>query len=411
MGEGVSLVLPRNGFSVGHSLEISDPFARELGLSQVSSLLSVSLSREHVSLCERNSSGEQVLSGERNLPVHAGARHAPPVTDWQDPCLSRAFFPTLASRIEMAKSWVHDPDLSDIRGLDSFFNFQIFSPAILAVETVFALDLPAALKRDPLYSSSGVGALSLILGSLGADPVVYEGKGTNGPLLTAGLRGTDSSGARDPKADNTADIITEAADAVPDVAAIGLIADPGAISDFLSTALQISLYQQGSAHPSSVPFRSEHGVSFLGFGGGDFLLIHLDARSVKRILGMSNITMKALSGRLLCRSKDEDLPVSSFPCRWLLELIFPHFRAALAYAAFPVSAGSDPGGSVLTASEMHKYWGPDLVPHSLPTPATGSLRLLLTEYASDYPDLFRCCAFLPEGMKLSWGHLRFSVYH
>ena len=43
-----SLSLPRNGFPVGHSLEISDPFARELGLSQVSSLISVSLSREHV---------------------------------------------------------------------------------------------------------------------------------------------------------------------------------------------------------------------------------------------------------------------------------------------------------------------------------------------------------------------------
>ena len=182
---------------------------------------------------------------------------------------------------------------------------------ILAVETVFALDMPTALKRDPLYSSSGVGALSLILGALGADPVVYEGKGVYGPLLMAGLRGTNSSGARDSKANNTADIIIEAADAVPDVTAIGLIADPGAISDFLSTALQISLYQQGSAHPSSVPFRSENGVSFLGFGGGDFPLIRLVARSVKSILGMSSITMKALSRRLLCRSKDEDLSVSS----------------------------------------------------------------------------------------------------
>ena len=84
---------------------------------------------------KKNSSGEQVLSGERNLPVHAGARHAPPVIGWQDPCLSRAFFPTLASRIEMAKSWVHDSDLSDIRGLDSFFSFQVFSLAILAMET------------------------------------------------------------------------------------------------------------------------------------------------------------------------------------------------------------------------------------------------------------------------------------
>ena len=56
MGAGVSLSLPQYGFSVGHSLEISDPFARELGLSQVLSLISVSLSRELVSLCEENSS-------------------------------------------------------------------------------------------------------------------------------------------------------------------------------------------------------------------------------------------------------------------------------------------------------------------------------------------------------------------
>ena len=48
MGEGVSPSLPRYGFPVGHSLEISDPFAREIGLSQVSSLISVSLSRELV---------------------------------------------------------------------------------------------------------------------------------------------------------------------------------------------------------------------------------------------------------------------------------------------------------------------------------------------------------------------------
>ena len=38
----------RNGFPVGHNLVISDPFARDLGLSQVFfSLISVSLSREH----------------------------------------------------------------------------------------------------------------------------------------------------------------------------------------------------------------------------------------------------------------------------------------------------------------------------------------------------------------------------
>ena len=55
MGEGVSLSLPRNGFPVGHGFEISDPFARELGLSQVVSLISVSLSRDYDPLCERNS--------------------------------------------------------------------------------------------------------------------------------------------------------------------------------------------------------------------------------------------------------------------------------------------------------------------------------------------------------------------
>ena len=49
MEEGVSPSLPRNGFFVRLSLEISDPFARELGLSQVPSLISVSLSRELVS--------------------------------------------------------------------------------------------------------------------------------------------------------------------------------------------------------------------------------------------------------------------------------------------------------------------------------------------------------------------------
>ena len=69
MGAGVSLSLPRNGFPVCHSLEISDPFAREIGLSQVPSLISVSLSRELVSLCERNSSvfSQEVLAVEADL--------------------------------------------------------------------------------------------------------------------------------------------------------------------------------------------------------------------------------------------------------------------------------------------------------------------------------------------------------
>ena len=48
MGEGVSPSLHRNGFPVDHSHVISDPFAREFGLPQVFSLISVSRSREHV---------------------------------------------------------------------------------------------------------------------------------------------------------------------------------------------------------------------------------------------------------------------------------------------------------------------------------------------------------------------------
>ena len=249
----------------------------------------------------------------RNLPVHTSASYTPPVSGWQDPCLSRTIFPTLASRIVLAKSWVHDPDLSDIGRLDSFISFQVFSLAILAVETAIVLDMPAALKRVPLYLSSGVGAL-LILGSLAADPVVYEGKGVNGPLLTAGLRDTDSSGARDPKADNTAGAT---ADAIPDVADIGLIVDPYAISVFQGNSLQRSdpesLDQQVSAHSSSAPFRSEHGASFLGFGAGVFPPIRLVADPIGRRLdlGLSSITTKTLSGLLLCRSKVEVLPVSS----------------------------------------------------------------------------------------------------
>ena len=55
MGAGVSLSIPRNGFPVGLSLEISVSFAKELGLSHVP-LISVSLSKELVSFYERNSS-------------------------------------------------------------------------------------------------------------------------------------------------------------------------------------------------------------------------------------------------------------------------------------------------------------------------------------------------------------------
>ena len=57
------------GFPVGHSLVISDHFARELGLSQVFSLISISLPRELVSPCERKSSiCSQVVSAvETNL--------------------------------------------------------------------------------------------------------------------------------------------------------------------------------------------------------------------------------------------------------------------------------------------------------------------------------------------------------
>ena len=106
MSEGVSLSLPRNGFPVGHSLEISDPCAMELGRSQVSSLISVSLSRELVSLCERNSS--------------------------------------------------------------------VFSQVVLAIETDLVIDLPAALKGDPLYLGSGDESMPLFFGSIDPDPVLCE---------------------------------------------------------------------------------------------------------------------------------------------------------------------------------------------------------------------------------------------
>ena len=52
----VSLSIPRNGSPVGDNIEVSVPFAREFGISQGFSLIFVSLSREHVSLCERSSS-------------------------------------------------------------------------------------------------------------------------------------------------------------------------------------------------------------------------------------------------------------------------------------------------------------------------------------------------------------------
>ena len=109
MEAGVSLSVPRNGFSVGHSLEISDPFARELGLSQVSSLNSISLSREFAFLYERNSS--------------------------------------------------------------------VFSQVFLAVESDLAIDLPDALKGDPLYSGSGDDSMPLFSVLIDPDPVLYEGKG------------------------------------------------------------------------------------------------------------------------------------------------------------------------------------------------------------------------------------------
>ena len=54
MEGGVSL--SRNGSPVGESLEVFVSFAKEIGLFQGSSLISVSLKRGHVSLCERNSS-------------------------------------------------------------------------------------------------------------------------------------------------------------------------------------------------------------------------------------------------------------------------------------------------------------------------------------------------------------------
>ena len=71
VGEGVSLSLPRNGFPVDLNIEISDPFARVLGLSQVSSLISVSLPRELISLYERNYSifSQVFLAVETDLAI------------------------------------------------------------------------------------------------------------------------------------------------------------------------------------------------------------------------------------------------------------------------------------------------------------------------------------------------------
>ena len=57
MGEGVSLSL-RNGSPVAVVFEVSVPFAKEIGLSNVFSSIIVSLSREHISLCESISSGD-----------------------------------------------------------------------------------------------------------------------------------------------------------------------------------------------------------------------------------------------------------------------------------------------------------------------------------------------------------------
>ena len=118
MGVGVSLSLPRNGFPVGLNIEISDSFARELGLSQVPSLISISLSRELVSFYERNSS--------------------------------------------------------------------IFSQVVLVAGVDLAIDLPVALKGDPLYSSSGDVSLALVFGSVVPDPVLCKGKGINVSLIPAG---------------------------------------------------------------------------------------------------------------------------------------------------------------------------------------------------------------------------------
>ena len=120
MGAGVSLSLPRNGFPVGLSIEISDSFARELGLSQVPSLISVSLPRELVSFYERN--------------------------------------------------------------------YSVFSQVVLVAGADLAIDLPAALKGDTLYSSSGDVSLALVFGSVVPDPVLCKGKGINVSLIPAGYR-------------------------------------------------------------------------------------------------------------------------------------------------------------------------------------------------------------------------------
>ena len=78
MGEGVSPSLPQKGFPVGHSLEVSNPFARELGLSQISSLRCL---EEIDSLCHKKD--PILLFGFRSqfFPVHRDAAGLSSVVD------------------------------------------------------------------------------------------------------------------------------------------------------------------------------------------------------------------------------------------------------------------------------------------------------------------------------------------
>ena len=101
--------LHRNGYPVGHSLVISDPLARELGLLQVFSLISVSRSREHVYCVVLVSSPwEDIYYGGSILPVFLSeicSREHGSVPFPKDQGTGRCFLTVFV----IPKSWVTDP--------------------------------------------------------------------------------------------------------------------------------------------------------------------------------------------------------------------------------------------------------------------------------------------------------------
>ena len=76
------------------------------------------------------------------------------------------------------------------RELVSFYerNSSVFSQVVLVAGADRAIDLPAALKGDPLYSGSGDESLALVSGSVVPDPVICKGKSINVSLIPAGYR-------------------------------------------------------------------------------------------------------------------------------------------------------------------------------------------------------------------------------